>query len=107
MIDKETIELLLVKIKSKKFNKGEFLLRKGEPSNYIFIVVEGCLRSYLVDKKGKEHTIQFAQEGCTIGDYESLAEDQPAVLNIDALENSIIIAYNKADAEASLGTKND
>jgi len=99
MIDKETIELMLTQLGSKEVKKGEFLLRKGEASDSIYVVVEGCLRSYLVDKKGKEHTIQFAQESCTIGDYENLQENSPAILNIGALENSVVIVFNKADAE--------
>ena len=101
MIDKETIELMLTLCESKEVKKGDFLLRKGEPVGNIFVVVEGCVRTYVVDKKGKEHTIQFAQEGCTIGDYESLVDDTPALLNIDALENTKVVVFNKADAQGS------
>ncbi|HXB39755.1 MAG TPA: Crp/Fnr family transcriptional regulator [Bacteroidia bacterium] len=105
MIDKETIELILAKTTSKSIGKGDILLRKGEPSNHLYVVIKGCLRSYFIDKKGKEHIVQFAQEGCTIGDYESLIKDTPAVLNIAALESSVVNVFNKKDAETILGSK--
>ncbi|MGZ3862207.1 MAG: Crp/Fnr family transcriptional regulator [Bacteroidia bacterium] len=98
MLDKETIEAIASKTQKKSIKKGEFLLRKGESSVCIFVVLEGCLRSYLVDKKGKEHTIQFAQEDCVIADFECLTRDSPAVLHIDALESSEVYIFNKSDA---------
>lgn len=97
MIDKELIESLASKAQKKSVKKGEFLLRKGESSGSIFFVEEGCLRSYLVDKKGREHTIQFAEENGVIGDFECLIRDSPASLHIDALENSVVYIFNKSD----------
>lgn len=107
MIDKETIELILAKTIKRNVKKGELLLRKGEASSNLFLVVEGCLRSYFVDKKGKEHIIQFAPEGCTIGDYESIIKDSPALLNIEALEDGIVHIFSKKDTEKILGSKTE
>ena len=97
MIDKETLESISTKAQKKSVKKGEFLLRKGESSGSIFVVAEGCLRSYVVDKKGKEHVIQFAHENCVIGDFECLIKDSPAALHIDALESSEVYVFNKSD----------
>lgn len=97
MIDKETIESIAARTQKKSVKKGEFLLRKGESSGSLFVVAEGCLRSYVVDKKGKEHVIQFAQEHCVIGDFECHINESPAVLHIDALESSEVYLFNKSD----------
>jgi CRP-like cAMP-binding protein len=38
-----------------RVNKGEFLLRAGEQAKYGIFVASGCLRTYTIDDKGKEH----------------------------------------------------
>jgi CRP-like cAMP-binding protein len=46
------------------------------------------LRSFTTDNKGKEHIFMFAPEGWIISDIQSTAMQSPAVLSIDALEDS-------------------
>jgi CRP-like cAMP-binding protein len=72
----------------RKMKKGEFLQREGEMAKYGAFVTAGCLRSYVVDEKGKEHILQFAPENWWIGDMESLVKNQPTRLFIEAIENS-------------------
>ena len=72
----------------KKFKKGEFLLREGEISKYGAFVTRGCLRSYTVDTKGKEHIVQFAPEEWWIGNIESMRSGSPSAYFIDAIEDT-------------------
>lgn len=72
----------------RNIKKGEFLMRPGEPCNKFYYVEKGCIRSYLVDSNGKEHIYQFAPEGWVISDEEALLEGKPAILSIDAIEDS-------------------
>jgi len=46
------------------------------------------LRSYTIDKKGKEHVFMFASEGWFVSDIESQAFNNKTVLFIEAIENS-------------------
>jgi len=39
---------------------GEVLQRAGEVATHPAFLTEGCLRSYVIDGKGKEHVVQFA-----------------------------------------------
>ena len=41
---------------------GEFLQRAGDVATHAAFVAAGCLRSYVIDAKGKEHIVQFAPE---------------------------------------------
>jgi CRP-like cAMP-binding protein len=41
---------------------GEFLQRAGDVARYAAFVARGCLRSFVIDGKGKEHVVQFAPE---------------------------------------------
>lgn len=75
----------------RKMKKGEFLQREGEMAKYGAFVTAGCLRSYVVDEKGKEHILQFAPENWWIGDMESLMKNKPARLFIEAIENSEVL----------------
>jgi CRP-like cAMP-binding protein len=42
--------------------EGEFLQRAGEVARLATFVARGCLRSFVIDAKGKEHIVQFAPE---------------------------------------------
>ena len=68
------------------FKKGEFLLREGEIAKSGAFVTSGCLRSYTVDDKGKEHIVQFAPETWWLTDLNSLVNGVPSLYFMDALE---------------------
>jgi CRP-like cAMP-binding protein len=75
-------------LKNITVKKGEILQHKGDFNPKIYIVHEGLLRSYSIDKKGKEHIFMFAPEGWIIAD--ASAGTDPAELFIEALEDSKI-----------------
>lgn len=81
-------ELLARAEPSFKVKKGEVLLKSGDTVTSGFYVMSGCLRSYVVDSKGKEHTYQFAPEGWLISDLEVFKNKQKAFLTIEAIEDS-------------------
>ena len=76
--------------------KGEFLLREGEVSKYGVFVTRGCLRSYTVDNKGKEHIIQFAPEEWWTGNLASMRNNAPSAYFIDAIENTDVLQQDRA-----------
>lgn len=69
-------------------SKGTILQSSGENRHRSYFVRKGLLRSYAIDKKGKEHVFMFAPEGWMVGDVESQMFDIPSTLHIDALEES-------------------
>jgi CRP-like cAMP-binding protein len=81
---------------TKVFQKGEILLRKGEQSKYTYKVMSGCLRSYVVDKAGKLHVLQFAPENWFISDLNSFLNGHPSAVFIDVIETAEVILYDKA-----------
>ena len=76
-------------------SKGTILLHKGEFCNCSYKVLKGCLRSYVIDKSGKEHILQFAPEDWLISDLDSIFHNKPAVLFIDAIEDSEVLPVTK------------
>lgn len=79
----------------KKLKKHQFLLQEGDVWKYHAFVTKGCLRTYSLDEKGREHILNFAVENWWTGDRESLTSGEASVFNIDALENSELILISK------------
>lgn len=71
--------------------KGTILLREGEVCQHVIFVTGGCLRSYVVDKNGKEHILQFAPENWWISDQSSLKKQEPAMFYIDVIQDSEVL----------------
>ena len=84
---------------SKKIKKKHFLLQEGEVNKAATFVTSGILRIYAIDKNGFEHILQFAPPGWWIGDMKSMLTQQPATLNIDAIEDTEVLLLNKEDLD--------
>lgn len=80
-------------LKEIKVKKGQILQHNGELNSKIYFVKSGLLRSYSIDKKGKEHIFMFAPENWTIAD--SINPEKPCELFIEALEDSTITIREK------------
>ena len=84
---------------TKKLRKRQHVLHEGEICRYEYFVNKGCLRAYHVDDKGLEHVAQFAIEDWWTGDMYSFLTSTPARLNIDAIEDSEMIYFDKPSLE--------
>ncbi len=91
----EEFELARTFFIPKKFRRGQFLLYAGEICKHVAFVEQGCLRQYYVDAKGEEHVVQFAIEDWWISDMYSTLTGKPATYNIDALENSEVLLFER------------
>ncbi|MEO8238886.1 MAG: Crp/Fnr family transcriptional regulator [Flavobacterium sp.] len=83
-------------IEIKKIDKGTLLLSKGSNCKYAYKINKGCLKSYVLEKSGKEHILQFATEDWIITDVDSLLNSKPASIFIEAIEDSEVIVLDKA-----------
>ncbi|GAB1858626.1 Crp/Fnr family transcriptional regulator [Flavobacteriaceae bacterium MHTCC 0001] len=80
-------------MKQIRVKKGEILQKSGDLNSKIFHVISGLLRSYAIDKKGREHIFMFGPEGWTVAD--NVSPDIPCDLYIDALEDSLVNIFPK------------
>lgn len=77
--------------KNKFITKGTILLKQGEICRFGCKVLKGCLKSYVIDHSGKEHIMQFAPEGWIMTDMESLINNTPSYITIEASEDSEVV----------------
>lgn len=85
--------------KEKLVSKGEILIREGQTVNKTFFVIEGSLRSFCIDKEGKEHTLQFAIKDWWISDFMAIFNREPASLTVESITDSIVIEFNAQKLE--------
>jgi len=88
--------------KEKTFPKGAVLIRQGQNVSKVYFVTDGCIRSYCIDKNGKEHTLQFAIKNWWISDYIAIHSDESATLTIECLKESSVIEFNAKELDEIL-----
>ena len=75
---------------------GEFLQRAGDVARHAAFVARGCLRSFVIDAKGKEHVVQFAPEEWWLADTISLNTGTPSQYFFAAIEDSDLLLIDAA-----------
>ncbi len=80
----------------RKVKKYEFLIRAGDVFRFGIFVADGCLRTYSIDDRGKEHILQFSVENWWTGDMNSFVTSGPATVYIEALEDSEVLLVDNA-----------
>ena len=83
----------------KKFKRNEFLLKAGEVPKFSIFVLSGILRQYLVNDKGEESIVYFAQERHFIGDLAALRNKSISNFNFQAIEACEILAISAENWE--------
>ena len=79
--------------------KKDFLLKQGEICKYGAFVIQGLLRTFHINAKGEEQTLQFGTEDWWFTDLDSFFNQIPSRLNIQALEDStlLLLSYKKRE----------
>ena len=80
-----------------RFPRKHLLIKPGREISDQYYVVKGCLRTYLIDQAGKEHTVQFAIENWWTSDYIAYYNQEPAVLYVECIEDCELLKVKKSD----------
>jgi CRP/FNR family transcriptional regulator, anaerobic regulatory protein len=96
-LNKEEKELVLAKFRHRLYRRRQYILQEGNVCTVINFVVRGCLRMYKVDDEGNTHILQFAAENNWINDLGSFHKISPSLLNIDALEDTVVLQISHED----------
>lgn len=98
-ISEQELELVISSFRPKMIAKKEFLLNKGDVSNHMRFITEGCLKSFTLDNKGQEHILQFGIKGWWINDLYSYLSKKPATHFIRAIQSSIVLQIHRDSLE--------
>jgi len=86
------------------FNNKEIILKGGRKDKFLFLILQGSARSYVIDEKGNELNCHIRSEGFMFGDPKVFGDDKQP-LNSEAIGETHILKYSIEELE-SLGYKN-
>jgi CRP/FNR family transcriptional regulator, anaerobic regulatory protein len=78
--------------------KKDFLLKAGEVENYMYYVIEGAFRHYLV-KDGKEICTDFVFPDTMMSSFISFGAKKPSMINIQALADAKVMRISKQNVD--------
>jgi CRP-like cAMP-binding protein len=94
-LDKEEVSYFISLLKKEKIPRKDMVLKEGQVCREICFVNSGALRAFYADSAGKESTIMFAVADWWITDMFCFINQLPAMLNIEAIEDSVIVQLQK------------
>lgn len=77
--------------------KREYFVQQGDVCKHMGFIVKGAMRQYSVDDKGVEYIVNLSIENWWAGDRESWVMLTPSLYNIDAWEDTEMLAITRAD----------
>ncbi len=90
-------QFILDCFEQKEYSKKELILKNGSISRHEYFIIEGCMRMFVLDKAGLEHTLSICVEGWWCGDIKSFTQQESAWLNIQALEKTTVLQISRKD----------
>lgn len=93
ILNHEEIEILVEKTKVGEFEKGTLLLRVGQIPTKCYMVVEGCVREFII-KDGEETSTSFFTEGDTFTPRSRAGK--PSEYYWECTEDCILTISNKS-----------
>ena len=94
-LDEKEKACFIAALSHREVKKKDSILHEGQSCKHINYVDSGVLRAYYLDKEGNENIIMFAIHDWWVTDIYGFTTGNPAVMYIDALENSVIIQLSK------------
>jgi CRP-like cAMP-binding protein len=90
---------ILAYFSPKKLKKHQLLIRAGDNVHHTYWTKNGLLTSTFTAPDGKEHIIQFADEGCWITDQNAYYHQAKAIFTIAAVEDTELLSLSFENRE--------
>ena len=94
----ESSNAFLSKCKTFNFPKGEYLLKSGQVSQYLYFVITGIGKVYYL-KDGKEIIDWISDEGNLLTSVSSFLTHTPSLHNVKLIEDAELIGISHTDLE--------
>jgi NTE family protein len=98
-IDEEACKALLPRFEKIHISQEETLFEQGQPSDSLYILVEGHLMAILNTAKGKQKIIGAIERGETVGELGALS-NQPRSLSVKATTNCLLLKLTRSQFES-------
>ena len=95
ILSREEINHFTGVLSYKEVPKKTRLLSEGQMCKYLSYVHSGALRSYCIDKEGKQSTIMFAVADWWLTDMYCFLNEKPAMMYIETIEDSCLFQLSR------------
>lgn len=85
-----------------KKNKGNVLIKQGEPIAYCYFIVEGCVRQFAIDEEGEEITVDFLSEHQAVAIFDQPEMNASSPYTFECMEDCLLIVGDLNVEEAML-----
>lgn len=96
-ISENSFSRLLSIFHPKHYNKKDIIVRAGEVQHFVYIILEGVARSYVVDKSGRDNIRTFFTPISVIAPLQSLVNKNASTSNFDCLTDVKVLKANFDD----------
>jgi len=104
--NKDSLQLLMDNATGQQFKKKAIIYSEGKTPFYLYYVVKGKVKTYLVNHFGKELTVDMFGEGDFLG-YTALLEGGAYKESAAAMEDSELLLLPKKDFDLLLNSNRD
>ncbi len=94
-LDRDEIDLFTSLVTYKEIPKKTRILSESQVCSQLSYVHAGALRSFCLDKDGKEATIMFAVADWWVTDMYCFLNDKPAMMYIETIEDSCVFQLSR------------
>ncbi|MEU4191119.1 Crp/Fnr family transcriptional regulator [Kribbella sp. NPDC026611] len=84
----------------RRVDRGELVVRVGDPPDRVAFVEQGLFRLYGTDDAGTERTLAFRAEGELVCAYSAALRREPSRIAIEALEPSWLMVAQRPEYDA-------
>ena len=90
-LTKEELNFIAERTTISELKNKAFYLKKDQVQKEMSFLYQGLLRSFYIDDKGSEITIQFIREGEYVADYIAFITQKPTKFYIQCIEPCILV----------------
>ncbi|MFK7856216.1 MAG: Crp/Fnr family transcriptional regulator [Granulosicoccus sp.] len=78
-----------------KVCRNEALFHAGQENRYEYILLDGLLRSFILDIKGNEVTVAFHNAPCVLTPCLARSEDSRSLVSCEAIQTSHVVRFSE------------
>ncbi|HYC85149.1 MAG TPA: Crp/Fnr family transcriptional regulator [Chryseosolibacter sp.] len=94
VVDDDVFESIMKFFTPRRFAKDQMLTRAGDVVRHTHWLKKGLVISTHTDDRGKDHIIQFANEGCWVTDQNGFYNRTKATFNIQCIEETEVLSLS-------------
>lgn len=101
ILDDKGLQALTQIATRRNYRKNRVIIRQGDDTSNMFILVQGQMRVYVEDEQGKQLTVRMLRSGDAFGEV-ALIGDFPRTANVETMIDSVVAAFPRGSYLAFL-----